>query len=158
AASQVAMAMALAHCFSRRRYSVSMPRMVSHASKGLRMLPEMFWLKRSWSASGLAFTTTRPAITSVWPARYLEALCITISAPIGMGCCSKGVHKVLSTTSSMLCWLAILLMDWMSDIFSVGLVGDSSHIRRVRGVIAADMLSILLVSVKFTFIPKRSIM
>ncbi len=45
-------------------------------------------------------TTTRPAFTSEWPARYLVAEWMTISAPKSSGCCRYGVTNVLSTMDS----------------------------------------------------------
>lgn len=56
--------------------------------------------------------------------------------------------KVLSTTSSRLCCLAMAATRRMSVIFSVGLVGVSSHTILVFSVIAPSSSPSLLKSTK----------
>ena len=70
--------------------------------------------------------TTKPAITSPWPFKYLVAECKTTSAPNSSGLWIYGEQKVLSTitiVSSFSC--AIFEIASISQIFKVGLAGVS---------------------------------
>lgn len=72
---------------------------------------------------------------------YLVVECSTMSAPSVNGCCSAGEAKVLSTNTFAECWWPSWASAAMSAIDSNGLVGVSTQISRVRGVIAAATAS-----------------
>src|SRR5829696_7303913 len=93
------------------------------------------------SPSSLAAVTTRPAIESQCPPRYLVAECNTISAPSKSGFCKAGEANVLSTQSQQPDAFAILAIAEMSDIFKVGLVGVSIQISFVLVVMALNTFS-----------------
>ena len=62
-----------------------MPRSISQESMGPRPLPwDLSWAWKNSAISGV-FTTTMPAMTSLWPQRYLVALWTTMSAPRSRG-------------------------------------------------------------------------
>ena len=67
--------------------------------------------------------------TSLWPERNLVTECITISAPIDSGVCTRGVAKVLSTPTPIPSFLAALINVVKSATSKPGLVGDSSQTR-----------------------------
>ena len=69
---------------------------------------------------------------------YLVHECTTISAPRVNGDCRNGDANVLSTTTIKLCFFAMAEIDWISTIFSVGLVGVSSQTIFVFGLMAAS--------------------
>ncbi|SKV84168.1 Uncharacterised protein [Mycobacteroides abscessus subsp. abscessus] len=72
---------------------------------------------------------------------YLVVECSAISAPRFSGCCSAGEAKVLSTNSFTERSAATWATAAISAILSSGLVGVSSQISLVVGVIAARMAS-----------------
>ena len=67
---------------------------------------------------------------------YLVVECSTMSAPSNSGCCRAGEAKVLSTNTFMFDGAAIRAMALMSAMDSSGLVGVSTMISLVFGVIA----------------------
>ena len=81
------------------------------------------------------------------------ALCTTISAPSVRGCCKAGEAKVLSTQSKQRLALAICAMASISLIFNVGLVGVSSQMSLVLGVMALNTFSGSVVSTKLMVTP-----
>src|SRR5712692_7580682 len=88
---------------------------------------------------------------------YFVALCTTASAPRCSGCCRYGVANVLST-QTIAPWLcATSLTASMSTTRSSGLVGDSSHTKRVDGVIAFSTASRSVASTAVKVSPNRFI-
>src|SRR5882757_3925684 len=98
------------------------------------------------SPNSFSFATTRPAIKSQCPPRYLVAEWTTISAPRERGCCKAGEANVLSTQRRQWLAFAILAMASMSDTFKVGLVGVSIQISFVLGVMAWKTFTAFVVS------------
>jgi hypothetical protein len=77
-----------------------------------------------------------PPTTSLWPPRYLVALCITTSMPSFKGCCKTGVAKVLSQTAQAPAAWAMSATAAMSTSFNKGFDGVSIQTRRVSLVMA----------------------
>jgi hypothetical protein len=71
---------------------------------------------------------------------YLVVECSTMSAPSTNGCCSAGEANVLSTNTFVLEGASCAIAA-MSAMDSSGLVGVSTQISRVFGVIAARTAS-----------------
>ena len=86
---------------------------------------------RCQNASGRA-ATSAPAMTSLWPFKYLVAECMTRSAPSAIGRVSIGVATVLSAARSAPASCAIAAAAAMSVTAQVGLAGVSIQTRRVR--------------------------
>src|SRR5690606_15539653 len=87
------------------------------------------------------------------PPRYLVAECMTRSAPRSSGFWRKGVAKVLSTPTSILCSFAILETATMSMIFIIGLVGVSIQISLVFSVIYSLTFSGSSMETKLNLMP-----
>lgn len=84
----------------------------------------------------MSLITNAPITKSECPPKYFVALWYTISAPSNNGDWITGLQNVLSTTDNMLCFLAIERRFYKSKTFIVGLVGVSTHISLVSGLIA----------------------
>src|SRR5690606_41593654 len=100
-----------------------------------------FWWNAYSPPSASSDTTNAPPTTSECPPKYLVVECTTTSAPSASGCCRYGVAKVLSTASNAPCSCATRANPAMSTIPSNGLVGVSTQISLVFGVIAAATAS-----------------
>ena len=122
---------ALRQCRSMRTASVLMPRSTRKQSKGPGTAPAAFWTKASASARAGSSTATKPPRTSEWPPRYLVVEWTTASAPSSRGRWRNGVANVLSTTHHAFRWWAKVATAAMSAMASIGLVGVSTHTRRV---------------------------
>jgi len=83
-----------------------------------------------------------PPMTSEWPFRYLVVECTTMSKPYSSGRCSQGEAKVLSHTEMMPRLRAMAATASRSTSFSSGLVGLSTQIILVFGLIAASRFSV----------------
>ena len=134
AARRSARVAALAEERSTRRCRVRRPRSASHASNGPGIAPSRSRRPLSTAHSASSAVTTAPMRTSLWPARYLVAEWTTMSAPSASGCWSRGVAKVLSTTTyAPASWAAAMIVA-MSASSSAGLVGRLEPDQ--RGVLA----------------------
>src|SRR2546429_8523636 len=80
---------------------------------------------------------TAPATTSLWPPRYLVALCITPSTPCSIGLWFTGEANVLSAKVVARTDFAAATASWMSVIIIVGFAGVSMYTNRVLGRTAA---------------------
>jgi len=81
--------------------------------------------------SSVRAVVSDPAITSLWPFKYLVAECMTRSAPSASGRVRTGVAAVLSTASRPPTAWAISAAPAMSVIGHNGLAGVSIHTSRV---------------------------
>ena len=97
-------------------------------------------------------TTTPPSVVP-WPARYLVALCTTMSAPRAIGLQRKGLGTVLSTTSGTPCAWATAATAAMSSTCRLGLPSVSANTARVLGRIAAATASASVASTKLVSMP-----
>ena len=97
-------------------------------------------------------TTTPPSVVP-WPARYLVALCTTMSAPSASGLHRKGLGTVLSMTSGTPCACATSAMDPMSSTTRLGLPRLSAKTARVLGRMAAAKASGFVASTKLVSMP-----
>jgi len=76
-----------------------------------------------------------------------------MSAPNNAGDYKYGVAKVLSETTSKLCYLAMSQIALISHTFNVGFVGVSSQTNLVLGLIAFVTFSGFVISTKSTSNP-----
>ena len=76
--------------------------------------------------------TSAPPMMSLWPPSALLRLCMTRSAPSFSGRCTTGVAKVLSTKTAIPRSWAAAATAARSTISTMGLVGLSRTITRVR--------------------------
>ena len=90
-----------------------------------------------------------PKTTSLWPAKNLVTECMTISAPIVNGFCTRGVAKVLSTPTPIPNFLAAEINAGKSAISKHGFVGDSSQISAAP-FMAAITSSVFVISTNRT--------
>ncbi len=92
-------------------------------------------------------------MTSLWPPRYLVALCTTRSIPCSRGRWFTGVANVLSVQVVIARSLAKAATPARSVRVSVGLTGVSTKMSRVFDLIAASNASRLFCSTIVTSIP-----
>jgi len=115
-----------------RTPSVLSPRPRAYAACGSSTAPSTFRIAITRSTSG-ADPAITPAVTSLWPFRYLVALCITRSTPSAIGCWLTGDAKVLSRIDTQPASRHVRATAATSTQRSVGLMGDSNHTTFVRG-------------------------
>ena len=122
--------MPVALCRSIRTASVFIPRSISQAQCGSSACPHTFMRSRTSSTNG-SEPATAPAITSVWPLRYLVTLWMTTSAPCSSGRKLMGEANVESTSSGTPRSLVSRLSQSRSSSRMMGLVGVSTKMARV---------------------------
>ena len=81
----------------------------------------------AWRADPASDVTRAPSTTSECPERYFVTECRTTSEPRARGCCTSGVEKVLSVTTTAPAACAAAVSARMSATPSIGLVGLSSQ-------------------------------
>src|SRR5690606_5068009 len=93
---------------------------------------------------------------SLLPLMYFVKLWTTISAPSFAGETDNG-ENVLSTTSLIPCFFAIVESDAISATSSKGLLTVSQYKTLVFGVMAASTASNFVISTKVVAMPKRGV-
>jgi len=95
--------------------------------------------------------------TSECPPIYFVQLLSETSKPNSNGDCKYGLQKVLSPRVRIFFYLAILATPYKSISLRVGLVGVSTQINLVLGLIALTMLSRFVISTKSSSNPNFSL-
>ncbi len=93
-----ATASAFAFCALTRTASVLSPRPSAYAGVRIQDAAEQLARLEHLLHQTPPSPASAPAVTSLWPLRYLVALCITTSTPSASGCWLTGLANVLSTT------------------------------------------------------------
>ena len=107
-----------------------MPRSTSQAACGSIAWPQSR-ISRLTSSTNDVEPATAPAMTSLWPFRYLVALVMAMSAPCSSGRKLIGLAKVASTSSARPNSRATCATGARSTTRMSGLVGVSTKMARV---------------------------